>query len=439
MNELVKKGNYALFLADLDDVKVLYSQGKIKASNNNKFAELLGVSPTPASSPGWAWVFDDRTDVIDSLGKADQRLFLRLFRIISLSNNLADLLPNLNPNRVQLGLSGNGNENWLRYLFTNLHTSQTLRILKQLMPNVLKIRPGLVPRLINDTGFYYIDSTLIQIQRKQRLVHLARTDFSVQELKQVAQDQQLRDGIFTLLDYLPEKYINSHGQNSVKLARSVASLGTKSTIPFEFVSLNYPTREDIANQRNVSNVRLYMAFSSPTVLSLSEGDVLFVTHSFLETIGLPTYPVLCDQSVYCISQWLELRGVTILFSAGGNKNSRQNLKTIFGSGGWPGIVVGGVDANGQFVQSNYGPQVTCYARPSSSMPDFDESSGATSFVAGLVVRAQTYAKKRGRFLTPAEVRSLLGSCGPIKSVEMAGPICLPEWENLAIAINTLIP
>ncbi len=222
-------------------------------------------------------------------------------------------------------------------------------------------------------------------------------------------------------------------------------MGSVPNVFTRFGSLNYPTREKVAKNEFGTNVRFNYAFSNPVVLSLVKGDVLFITKSFLHE-GIMC-PVIFDLSVCCLTQWLESKGVAVLFSAGGGKNVASRDLTAFSSrfaelyqlSTWPGIVVGGVDQAAQQIQSNYGATVCCYAAPLASKPDFDESSAATSVVAGLVIRAQAHAKKRGRFLTPAEVKRLLQSCKRQPSISPAGRISVPDWPSLETGINTLIP
>ncbi len=447
---VIQQGHYVLYPDDLVLVKHYYRQGNILAYSNTEFARLIGETPVIApQSASWYWAFEDRAAVIARLPEASRKLFLRLFRAHKqqfLARGTTTVIPDL---RIFFGLSGNGNTDWLKARLVGLDRQRINFDRTRLIPDQLRtIRPFLSEHI--DTN-WIPDRLPVFRTSQQRAVHLTAiaTNFGMRELNNLAIDSSTEDGLFGLLDRLPLDKANQHGQDSVNVARSTADVAPR--VSFECVCLDYPSRLEIDKKEYVSLKRFNMAFSSPTVLGLTEGDVLFISTSIRDDNTMRPgkwLPILTDLAAYCITQHLENKGVLVLFSAGGSKSpeSNQNLDSVFSQLAsnyppisWPGIIVGGVDSQKTKFESNYGSVVTCFAPPPADFPSFDESSGATAYVAGLVIRAQQYVHSQGRlFLKPAEIKRLLATCGPIVSIQPVGPVCLPDWPSLKIAINQLI-
>ncbi len=114
------------------------------------------------------------------------------------------------------------------------------------------------------------------------------------------------------------------------------------------------------------------------------------------------------------------------------------------------VVVGAVDTNGK-SQSRYGPDVTCYGVTPYNLPNYDKpvefqnSSAATAYTAGMVLMMLNYAKSKGRILTSREVGNILQRCSESfdildsngKALENGFGL-LPNWKKLRPAINELI-
>ncbi|WP_080055251.1 S8/S53 family peptidase [Spirosoma aerolatum] len=446
MNLTINLGDYILFPEASDTLKKLYLQGDVLTYHPKIVAGIFDFQPANAQDdPGWVWAFDDHAEVIaDNVPKDDQKMFGCLMCRIGKTVSYMKVAPDFEGFRyAQLGLSGNGNQDWL----ATGHFSKN-DLFQKPMPQALQPSVKLLPDNIIGRQRPVVYSNLLRKASRQRLVHLCRpiasAPGSVEFIMETwAKQQGSVEALFTFLDSLPSDFVNQHAKDSLRVAKAATAMSDDS-LSTAYVSLDYPSKLRIYKEGFYgANVRFNMAFSSPVVLSLTKGDVLFISES--ATYEEIKFPAIYDMAVFLITRWLEAKEVTVLFSAGGSKRVRNNiddrlarLATKYGITNWPGIIVGGVDNDGKQFQSNYGTAVTCYAKPPAE--NFDESSGATASIAGLAMRAQAYARSRGRFLRPMELKQLLRSAGQQVSIlenNVGYSASLPNWTLIQKAIDQL--
>ncbi|AQG78874.1 hypothetical protein [Spirosoma montaniterrae] len=437
----IKQGNYVLF-EDIESVKELYRAGEASAYNKAQLGQLLGEEPVAATSTAYMhWAFEDRAVEIEKLDQEDRYYFLRLFYLKEDKTARIYQLVNEQSMRIRYGLSGNGRNGWMiRW--------------ERLKPDLLQFRRERFQIERDQISHVHPRPLLSQIHLQemlrpiaikpevQQLVHLTSTSgFDLED-----ESNQSADAAFRLLDNLREDHVSEHGRDAMQVARWTMNLDSQ--VQCHFCSTQYPRYEEMVDRDPFGiKTRFNYAFSSQRVLNLTEGDVLFITTSFKQ--GNTYCTALFDLAVFHITRWLEEKGVIVLFSAGGGRSGEgfvsyeelfQELTVAYNATNWPGIVVGGINPNALCIESNYASIVTCYAPPHEKKPDFDESSGATSVIAGLVVRAQQYAQTTGRqYLKPAEIKNLLKTCGRRLTVQPVGDICLPDWESIKAGIAELLP
>ncbi len=448
MEATINQGDYVLFPPTSEKWKELYKTGRIFTYHSQTLARILNLpSSEPKSEADWTWAFEDHAEVIAAnLSEVNQLHFLRLLNRIGETASFSALFSDLEMRdfkRYRLGGSGNGNQDWLlKWHIDPLNQMQTQlpQIAIEGRKEFIRDIPALPP-------------SSLKIRYAQQIVHLSRPipsmPGSIDPIMEIWMKQKgSMESLFEFIDDLPLNCINKHGQDSLRVAGENA--GTESNVFCRCVSLEYPAKRRIKEEGFYgANIRFNMALSSPVVLNLKKGDVLFISESF--TYQGIKFPVIYDLAVYFVTKWLEDKGVIVLFSAGGSKTVGQNIDTLLNDlarqyqvANLPGIIVGGVDSTGRQFQSNYGNAVTCYASPPASQPDFDESSGATAVIAGMAVRAQNYARtRRKQFLTPAELKAIFRFNGRQVAVETSKTTffaaSLPNWELVRQAIDQLIP
>jgi hypothetical protein len=458
MSNIVKRGNY-LFFPDPAVVRWLYGQRVIVP--NPVLNGLLPASATQPTGPDavWAtlppkslrWAFEDRaaTPRYPALATSP---FAGLF----LYQHRTDFPPPTGagspgvtlPSSVQIGSSGSGNlPPWdaleagtpvVVDLGPDLFPDGVAFPIPDLAPHVQF--PDLNPATILDavparpllrplTGF----SPALPVSSPvalsvPRIAYIAPTKVSVTDLRATHRRLHPHSSREVFFDYLSTGLtladIDDHGQQSVAVA-AYQSPGS----PIAYISADYPYL--LHSSENPAK-RFGMAFSSPTVLNLGAGDVLFINQSFAykDSSGVITQvPVLFDLVVYHLTVWLEKQGVTVIFSVGDNIH---DLNPIIGQyltvgSPLPGLLIGGYNPTPtpSHLTSNYGDCLTCVAPPTNltsgagggppyavraTGTSFGKSSGATAYVAGLVTALQTAAHQQsGRYLAPADIRNWLQS------------------------------
>ena len=217
--------------------------------------------------------------------------------------------------------------------------------------------------------------------------------------------------VFNYLSSLPFDHIDDHGKQSAAAVKTVVPSAT-----LRYVSAFYPFLTPTPKLSN-NAVRYGMAFTSPTILSLRAGDIVFISESFQHANTLTKLPIVYDLAVYQLTLWLEKRGVLVLFSAGGGSATSVDIgdnalmsQYVPVDSPLPGLLIGGFDPATNLFTSNVGSVVQCYAPPvvlPTGLP-FDGSSGATAYVSGLMLAAQQRARTEHKpFLTPAQLKTCL--------------------------------
>ncbi|MBO0929737.1 S8/S53 family peptidase [Fibrella aquatilis] len=265
--------------------------------------------------------------------------------------------------------------------------------------------------------------TAATLASQPTLVHISKPDNqSLTQLATAVLPPPVNDTktkpIFDFLSNLPANHIDDHGKKSMDVVQSVVPGAT-----LRYVSSFYPFLTPVAKLTS-GTFRFGMAFGSPVITALRSGDIIFISQSvdFMVSGTSRKLPVLFDLAVHSVATWLEKRGVLVLFSAGGGSAGEATDLTSGLVGQFlpadvplPGLLIGGVTlaASGATFSSNFGAVVSCYAPPvavpsDATSPQLDGSSGATAYVAGLMLAAQRRAKSRLKpLLTPPQLKKCL--------------------------------
>lgn len=180
------------------------------------------------------------------------------------------------------------------------------------------------------------------------------------------------------------------------------------------------------------------AIESIRFMDPSPGSVIMINLSPVDGDS-----VLADK--YIGQQLVKLtgRGCVVIVSAG---NKPQLLPVARIPAGNQVVVVGGYSAQSNTPESTYGPGVTSYMPVPISLTRYDvsmnygQSSAATAQMAGVVLLMQNYARSRGRFLTPSEVKSLLSTRGKPIAIQQNGQTVnsfTPIWSALKAGLDTI--
>ncbi len=280
------------------------------------------------------------------------------------------------------------------------------------------------------------------------LIHI--TQPASQDLKALANelfpppaDNTKTQAVFNYLSSLPFDHIDEHGKQSAAAVKTVVPLAT-----LRYVSAFYPFLTPTPTL-SPNAFRYGMAFTSPTILALRAGDVVFISESFQHATTAIKLPIVYDLAVYQLTAWLESRGVMVLFSAGGGSVASTDIgpdaplmsQYVSTTNPLPGLLIGGFDpATNQFT-SNFGSVVQCYAPPVvlPTGPPFDGSSGATAYVSGLMLAAQQQAKTKHKpFLTPAQLKTCLQGSTTAVTIEGQAVRKAPTLLLFLRRVNTML-
>lgn len=472
--------NILAYIKNLDDLacyyrnnKIIHSSEEFKKALDDLFLQQPNCNQIPSiDNESLEWLFRERAKVDETEFNtfARQAPFYSLFKVkLTINANQSS--------RILQGKSGSGLDTPETYLSGNLGTIQ-------IHDNVIN-RPTQIPDIIGGpdpvpidlhdhintwqtedsihitpemnenfrAGFLPITSLSphrpIPVS-SPKLVHITQPNFSILELfKSGAYTGndilETCINMFKYLSSLPADKINEHGQKSTDTAMKAVQMAGQSSPQFSYVSSFYPELFPIPSrtirrnsitpppQISKSGFRPHNAFSSPTILNLKEGDVLFINQSFDINSSVPT---LFDLSVCKITKWLESKGVIVIFSAGNAKKMLQLTDYFPNDTSLPGIMVGGVDETKTKFTSNYGDLITCYRFPVQlTTGEFGASSGATAYVAGLAWSIQQYRRSQNKsYLLPSQIKSLLSTCGISFTFDSTSGN-IPTWDRLRPAID----
>lgn len=455
----ISYGEYILY-KNKADVILLYTAGHIVP--NSTLQRLLNCSGPIENSRIVAnernalrWAFELREIPISQQENVDQFLLLFISEAAIIMSSASMLF---NPDKYIKGINGNGDQptplvvkpyyDVYRYKeFINEYA-----FLPQLnVPITHKVLPeyiALSQNFINNIFLAIPTANQQKGIRVPKIIHIAEPNMTLTELKEKRASDTLSDFIGNFLSDLPDEYIGNHGKKSELVVKeTIKSLRTN--YPVKFVCSDYP---DVRGNLGNGTARWNIAFTSPTILSLEKGDVLFVNMSSdISALNREKIPIIFDLAVYYITSILEAKGIAVILSAGGSSryaNDITDLLDYFPSNKagndstMPGLIVGGVNDTLTDFTSYYSDYVTCFGKPqNTSLGNFGESSAATAYIAGLVVKMQLYysrtAKKNKQlFLSPGKIKELLRNDS---IVEVKGKrVAVPTWSSLKRKLDSLI-
>lgn len=233
--------------------------------------------------------------------------------------------------------------------------------------------------------------------------------------------------------------IGSHGAKTILTIKSIAKRSQNKIYKVNYfrpVMITDSSRDYNFPQSSVMDA----IFSVLIFDNLKAGDVFIANLEIIDNNNSIVTEELCREML----KNLIMLGVIVIVPAG-NKNEKILDIDLADIGDI--IVVGSIcqdNITRKFSTKNrYNDRLTCFAEDKISLDigNFEETSAATAQIAGFVMLMQKYAKSKGRFLKPGEIKSILKTCGDKISISPYDTSLVnnvPNWLKVKDAINRVL-